>query len=460
MRVQKILVLFLPLLFVAPGLEASDVSGAHQVSRKGSQIDRDEEGFWATNTNWRIPPQPFRLAIGDSLGISLPFFFLRDTVVVSELTGVAERRLDDGGLVLEMGREVPHAPAAMTRKPDLVGWAWAQRQFDAERAGVWVASHIASAAGPADREFLNATPDEANESNDSVRYFRERGFDYWRVEFSADGMWLWCQGEAAGVLWNLSGATARQVIMKRPGYLLGNGALCVAERSCAISANGRLLGHAVAGMEFENVFLYSTETGTRTWAWVRDCSGLANPSVPSHGAVRFSPDSKFFFVFREYRYGRQKACPMLVVDVESGEVADLGMARSSIDGVFGYNESCSILVTRGRDGVIECWDWRARRRLCEFDMRAGQIQDIAVSPDGKIVAVAVEKKIHFLDVATRKPVGGDVYEHPKVKRIRFANDNRHFASLGADGELRVWTLDFMEQIDPLKVAPQYDGQSF
>ncbi len=131
-----------------------------------------------------------------------------------------------------------------------------------------------------------------------------------------------------------------------------------------------------------------------------------------------------------------------------------------VDGAFATQQKGIVLVTRNRGDTVGFWDWSAKRHEETVGLETGEVEDIAVSPDGKVVAVATEKKIHFLDIATREPVGGKAYEHPKVKRIRFANDNKHFASLGADGELRVWTLDFMEQIDPLKVAPQYDGQSF
>jgi len=130
------------------------------------------------------------------------------------------------------------------------------------------------------------------------------------------------------------------------------------------------------------------------------------------------------------------------------------------DGVFAFQEERVRLVTLNRGGTVGLWDWKAREHKATVDLETGEVEEIAVSLGGKVVAIATDKRVQCLDVATRKPVGGEAYEHPKVKRIRFANDNKHFASLGVDDELRVWALDFMEQIDPLKVAPHYDGQSF
>jgi WD40 repeat protein len=199
------------------------------------------------------------------------------------------------------------------------------------------------------------------------------------------------------------------------------------------------------------LYFYDQQTGREKFQWHR-----VNPYGAQ--AVHFSPDSSKVFLFSGTDL--RKAPTFIAFDIETRTEINFQTNDIVVDGVFNGNPENPILITRNRGGSIGFWNWKQHKQLVSLPLKSGEVQDIAVSPDGKIVAVATNEQIHFIEISTQKRVGNRDYEHPKVKRIRFADDNRHFASLGADGELRVWSLDFMKSDPPTKIAPQYDGASF
>jgi WD40 repeat protein len=389
---------------------------------------------------------------GDGSGISLPFFFLRDTIVVCDGKTITELGLSEANIPRGATLELEAVPLAMARMPDLQGWAWSEPLSSKHlewRGRTYVSHNRPSETIPSKSLALvgDGCPREGTWPSHDVT-----SQAFWRLEFASDGNCLFAVGDEAQVLWEFSpsGASALWVGW---GYHRGVHSACEIERNVAFSPDGSLLVQVGSSLSFGEqwVRLYGPTSGRllRQWSRSQRCR---------IGSVRFSPDSKYVFLWRGFPH--ESPQPFVRIEADSLNSKDCATTASIVDGVFTPTGRASVLVARNRDGSIGLWDWKRVKQRATVDFGTGSIEDIAVSPDGKVVAVATEKRVHFLDIATRKPVGGDTYEHPKVKRIRFANDNKHFASLGADGELRVWTLDFMEQIDPLKVAPQYDGQSF
>lgn len=84
--------------------------------------------------------------------------------------------------------------------------------------------------------------------------------------------------------------------------------------------------------------------------------------------------------------------------------------------------------------------------------RQTPLSDLAVSPDGRIVAVALESEIVFCDAIKggellRIPIGVETYS-----QITFSDDSQRLAAGSSDGCLRIWNLG---ERAPLHVLPAH-----
>lgn len=408
-----------------------------------------ERGYWATSTSWRFPPD-HRKFLGDGLGLPLQFMLLADTIALPYKNFVVERRLSDGTLPREVALRVPGHLDAIARMPDLKGWAWSQERLIGKKALICVsrnrpidtrAEDVLEAVAKVNQEFFGP----------EVEIYREWGVPFFAMHFTTDGSRLLGIGGVRSCHWIVSERDLTQ-FGEYPGIDLGTINYTLCDRTVACSDFNTVVVGGWGGMSG-----YSTRMPVEQFRW-HVGTDIKNGDTAKVRALRFTPDRQSLLFFGDFDRATSKA--FMSFNLESRTFRDFAVPTRVTDGVFSAKETGSTLVTRSCSSDLCFWNWRQKEKMATIDLRSGAIEDIAVSPDGEVVAVATEKRIHFLDIATRNPVGGDTYEHPNVKRIRFANDNKHFTSLGADGELRVWTLDFMRKIDPLKVSPQYDGQSF
>jgi WD40 repeat protein len=91
-------------------------------------------------------------------------------------------------------------------------------------------------------------------------------------------------------------------------------------------------------------------------------------------------------------------------------------------------------------GRVRLWD-RHGRRLTEFDANASTIDDLALSPDGKIVATTVLRLVLLFDVATGQRMAA--LEHSDFTRcLRFSPDGRLLAVAAGRS---VWLWDVAER---------------
>jgi WD40 repeat protein len=107
------------------------------------------------------------------------------------------------------------------------------------------------------------------------------------------------------------------------------------------------------------------------------------------------------------------------------------------------------------------WDPKTGARLHDFAAGDGRHTALAVSPDGRLLAVAFEHLIHVWEISTRAHVGEFQGHRGYVSALAFCPDGRTLASGGADGAILFWDLTGRRQggklVGPALKPAELDG---
>jgi WD40 repeat protein len=104
------------------------------------------------------------------------------------------------------------------------------------------------------------------------------------------------------------------------------------------------------------------------------------------------------------------------------------------------------LATYGSDKVVRVWKLPEGEKLAEFAIEQAFVEDLALSRDGRLLAVGKNKRngdpcaIHLLDVDGQRLIR-DLHGHKSaVLSLSFSADRKSLASASLDRTVRVWDV--------------------
>jgi WD40 repeat protein len=134
-----------------------------------------------------------------------------------------------------------------------------------------------------------------------------------------------------------------------------------------------------------------------------------------------------------------------------------------------FSRDGSILVTAGKDKVARIWDVARGELRGQLLGHSETLQDIAVSPDGTLVATAAEDSFRLWGLPQYTSFQGFPNAEPGGVAVAFAADGKYVVAGGRDGILRTYPIDPIELVPlalertPLALGPdactRYAGEA-
>ncbi len=278
-------------------------------------------------------------------------------------------------------------------------------------------------------DFNPAAPGAPSEPTLGKLRFRVKNGRANFLAFLADGNLL-SAAEGRVVIWNADGVDVRH---------FGTIPETATSYRYALSADGKKL--AMTGGEAD-VVVWDVAAG----APQTKLSGHVEVS-----ALAFAPDGKTLAVgdhthsVRLWNLATVSVTARLVLERSPGQASGEGDAIRSL----AFTPDGKTLATLGNngDGTIHLWDVASARERRRLSSQFGDGSVLAVSPDGRTLAVSGENNtIRLWDLATGKPCDTALGSQGAILAVAVAPNGRQVAVGGTDGVVRLWDLATAREI--------------
>ena len=241
------------------------------------------------------------------------------------------------------------------------------------------------------------------------------------LAFLPDNAFLAGTHQGQIVIWNAAGKEVRQL-----GKLGRNPA-----PSFAVSANGKL---AAIGSGKEEVVLWDIEKGKELG------------TLKGHHKVfslAFSADGKRLAAgdgantIRIWDVEARQTSAEMRGDKEPQQLRGEGDAIT----MLAFTPDARALVSVGDygDGTIRVWDVERGRERRRLRSQFGDTRHLALSPDGKTLAVTgMSSRVALWDITTGKPLDAKLGSQGAVYVVAISPDGKQVATAGCDGVVRLW----------------------
>jgi len=112
-----------------------------------------------------------------------------------------------------------------------------------------------------------------------------------------------------------------------------------------------------------------------------------------------------------------------------------------------FSADAGVLATSDGHGIVRVWDIGTRRLVGEPLSSYHTLTGLALSPDGKTLAVA-GSGVQLWQTATGQRIGSALpaVSHGRYRAVAFSPDGTLLATLGADGTARIWNVTTQQEI--------------
>src|SRR6185369_10984701 len=136
---------------------------------------------------------------------------------------------------------------------------------------------------------------------------------------------------------------------------------------------------------------------------------------------------------------------------QSAELATLGQHDAAVHGVR-FSPDGTLLASSEINGTVKLWESRTRKLIATFreetsrppDWTDTHMKALAFSPDGRHIAVGVDRGIVLRDVFSHQRIALPNAHSNRVNFLVFARGGKVLASGGAEGVVKLWDLRLAE----------------